>query len=211
MPASVTTLEASLGAGRSVLPAPGSPGRVFVRDGAAWSELTPLEDQSFRVRLGGPFGQAWMAALGSGLAERRISIDQVHAKRARDGSWIAELHVLPLEGAVDPHRVSYIGLAHQTPQLPGGCKVALDTYELLTTADHGGTLKLSFEAPDSLGLLGGLLCSVAGLALYPLEMHIETRGGRAQDCLWLVGQDCSVPTEAAKAALEQLLEQSVTR
>jgi hypothetical protein len=152
-----------------------------------------------------------MAALASGLAERRISIDLVHAQRGQGGSWIAELHLVALDGAADPRSVSYIGLANQVVQLPGSCTLTLDRYELAAVPDHGGSLRLSFEAPDSLGLLGGLFCALAGLSLYPLEMHIETREGRAQDCLWLVADAAQVPSAEHERALRQLAEQSLRR
>ncbi len=181
---------------------------VFVRDGSAWSELTPLGGDRFRVRLGGPFRPAWMATLGSGLAERRISIDHVHAKRAHDGSWVAELALIALEGSRDPRGISYIGLAGEGAQIyPGGHTLELARYALLDSSDYGGTLMLEFEAQDSLGLLGAMLSSLATLGLFPIEMHIETHGGRARDNLWLCGAGGSRPTLEARRALDRMLRQ----
>src|SRR5688572_12238539 len=65
----------------------------------AWSEVTRLSDGSFRVRLGGSFGQGWLASLCRGLADKRISIERAHAMRTRNLAWIAEFTALPLEGA----------------------------------------------------------------------------------------------------------------
>jgi hypothetical protein len=184
---------------------------VFVRDGAAWSEVSALSASQYRVRLGGPFRPAWMATLGSGLAERRISIDQVHARRGHDGSWIAELSLLALEGASDPRGISYIALASQRAQIfTGGYTLELEGYALVESPDDGGSLMLEFEAPDSLGLLGALLSSLAALGLFPIEMHIETQSGRAQDCLWLRGPGSSRPTPEAKRTLERMLGQALT-
>jgi hypothetical protein len=183
---------------------------VFVRDGSAWSELAALGPSRFRVRLGGLLRPSWMAALGSGLAERRISVDQVHAKRAHDGSWIAELSLVALEGASDPRGIPYIGLAKEPPPpVVAGHRLELDGYALLESADYGGTLKLEFDARDSLGLLGAMLSSLAALELFPIEMHIETHAGRAQDCLWLCGPGTGRPTAPAKHALEQMLRRSL--
>ena len=198
--------SALTGSGRTSLPAAST---VFVRDGAAWSELSPLGGGTYRVRLGGIFRPAWMATLGSGLAERRISIDQVHARRGHEGAWIAELSLLALEGASDPRGISYIGLAGERAQIyTGGYTLELDRYTLVESSDHGGTLLLQLEAPDSLGLLGALLSSLAALGLFPIEMHIETHAGRAQDSLWLVGAGSSRPLPEATRAHERMLRQS---
>lgn len=209
MPNTVTSgssAPAVAGGVRSSLP-PAS--TVFVRDGSAWSELSPLGGGTYRVRLGGIFRPAWMATLGSGLAERRISIDQVHAKRGHDGSWVAELALLALEGASDPRGISFIGLAGERAQVyTGGYTLDLERYSLVDSSDYGGTLLLEFEAQDSLGLLGALLSSLAALGLFPIEMHIETHAGRAHDSLWLCGAGASRPLPEAKRALERMLRQS---
>jgi hypothetical protein len=195
--------------GASVRPSLPPASTVFVRDGAAWSELSPLGGGHYRVRLGGIFRPAWMATLGSGLAERRVSIDQVHAKRGHDGSWVAELSLVALEGATDPRGISYVGLAGERAQIyTGGYTLELESYTLDESADYGGTLMLEFQAQDSLGLLGALLSSLAALGLFPIEMHIETREGRAHDCLWLCSTGASRPMPEAKRALERMLRQS---
>ena len=149
-------------------------------DGETWSEVTPLGDGAFRVRLGGAFRPAWMATLCTSLCERRISIDRVHATRARDWSWLVELHVVALSGAHDPMTVPYVALA-DADVVHEPLPLQLDRYELIESGDHGGTLRLTLEADDSLGLLGSLLSSLATLLLFPVEMHIETRSGRAHD------------------------------
>jgi hypothetical protein len=149
-----------------------------------------------------------MATLCTGLGERRLSIERAHATRARDWSWLAELHVIALAGAHDPVTLPYIALADADmdhPPLP----LMLDRYELIESADHGGSLRLTLEAQDALGLLGSLLSSLATLLLFPIEMHIETRAGRAQDRLWLGGVGSSAPTAKAQEALRRLLASSI--
>jgi UTP:GlnB (protein PII) uridylyltransferase len=70
-------------------------------------------------------------------------------------------------------------------EVPDPGALELDSYELTASTAHGGTLHLTIDARDSLGLLGALLQQLAQLTLYPIEMHIETQAGRAQDALWL--------------------------
>jgi hypothetical protein len=181
---------------------------MVARDGSSWSEVTPLGDGAFRVRLGGAFRPAWMATLCMSLSDRLISIDRVHATRARDWSWLVELHVIALAGAHDPTTVPYVALADAdvTHEV---CPLKLDRYELIESGDHGGTLRLTLEAEDSLGLLGSLLSSLATLLLFPVEMHIETRSGRAHDRLWLGGVGASGPSGRAEEALRRVLAGSL--
>jgi hypothetical protein len=180
---------------------------AFVRRGEAWSEATQLAPGSFRVRLGGPFRGAWMASLSRRLAAQRISIDHAHARLTGDQIWIAELHVLALPGAPGPLSLDYIALAEQAdPHQAASFEV--DSYRLLESRDYGGTLMLTLEAADSLGLLGALLGGLAELELFPLELHIETRSGRAYDSLWLAGTAGAPPSAAAALAAEQLLARS---
>jgi hypothetical protein len=132
-----------------------------------WSEVAELGEGTFRIRLGGSFAPQWLANLCRGLAERKLSIDRAHALRARNLSWLAELHVTALPGAPNPTNLPYIALTERnddadTPPL------SLSHYELVESADHGGTLRLTLEADDTLGLLGALLAQLALLVLAPI-------------------------------------------
>jgi UTP:GlnB (protein PII) uridylyltransferase len=200
------------------------PARLSVPPGstaphAAWSEVTPLANQgadqgadqgAFRVRLGGFFGPAWMANLCTAMADHRLSINRAHAMRARNGSWMAELTLLSLDGASDPHTLPYVALAEALDPGEVGA-LALDRFELVETTDHGGCLRLTFEAKDVLGLLGSLLAQLADLGMFPLEMHIDTREGRANDCLWLATQNGEVPAPEVRTELAQWLKSSLRK
>jgi hypothetical protein len=172
----------------------------------AWSEVTRLAEDCFRVRLGGSFGQGWLASLCRGLAAQSISIERAHAMRTRNLSWIAEFTARALAGAPQPEGVPYLVLA-ATPVAPESEPLNLDRYQLECCYD--GTLKLSFEAQDTLGLLGKLLEKLAALGLYPVEMHIETQTQRASDTLWLSTAEGGMPGDLSRAALERVLDQAV--
>jgi hypothetical protein len=169
----------------------------------AWSEVTRHSDGSFRVRLGGSFGQGWLASLCRGLADKRISIERAHAMRTRNLSWIAEFTALPLEGAADPDHVPYLALA-VTPIELDGLPPKLVSYEVEPSFD--GTLKLAFQAQDALGLLGTLLARLAGLGLYPVEMHIDTQTDIASDTLWLSTADGESPSPEMRTVLCGMLD-----
>ncbi|HEX7480177.1 MAG TPA: hypothetical protein VF331_20425 [Polyangiales bacterium] len=179
----------------------------FVRVGAAFCEVSARQPEGFRVRLGGLFRPVWLSALCSGLASHRVSIDEAHARLTPDGSWIAELCVVPEDPSLELDAAKYIDLAntsysHSSPP-------RLINYELGLSADHGGTLKLTLEALDRLGLLGGLLTVLGGLALYPVEMHIATRDACAYDCLWLAQMGATRPSATARRALDRLLSDAI--
>jgi len=190
-------------------------GSAFTRRGEAWSEATELGPGSYRVRLGGPFRGAWLAQLSCRLAEQHISIDHVHARLSGDQDWIAELYLLRLDSsdaAQDPLSIDYPALAEES-DIRTKPAFVIDSYRLLQSRAYGGSLMLTLEAPDSLGLLGSLLTRLALLGLVPVELHIETKDGRAFDSLWLcaAGGDSPTPTSDACDAVAQVLDRSRPR
>ena len=185
----------------------GTDGAAFMRHGEAWSEATELLRSSYRVRMGGAFRGAWLASLSRGLAARELSIDHLHARRTGNRLWIAELHLIALPSARDPLHIDYSSLTTAGEVAPSGA-FELDSYRLIESRDYGGTLMLTLEAADSLGLLGSLLGGLAQLNLFPNELHIETRGGRAYDSLWLAGAGGSCPSTTLHRAASDLLSRS---
>ena len=176
---------------------------TFERDGSAWWEVGPLAPKRYRLRLGGLFKTGWLAALCSGLARRNLSIHTAHARLAHDGSWIAELTVIPLDSTVDVMGLPYLSMAQNDEQTE--CDEALlDAYTLVETSDHGGTLLLELRAKDTVGLLGKLLKLGRKAGLYVIEMHIETHDEQAKDSLWL-SIDGAGPLDAARTTLDALL------
>ncbi len=184
--------------------------RTYVRRSSAWFEVSKLEQTSFRIRMGGLVGSASMARLSRGLARRQISIVSVHAKLDHDDTWIAELHVESLPGGADPRSLVYVELADgDDDPLPSPLPPLVAT-DMAASPDHGGTLLLTVEAEDNLGLLGSLLAALAELSLFPVEMHIDTRAGRAHDKLWLCDASGESPSPAALEALRRLLSSGRT-
>jgi len=185
---------------------------TFSRNGAAWSEVTELGPDAFRIRLGGMLRAAWMVGVCNGLARERLSIDRAHARRlTHDGTWIAELHVVATPGASDPLQIRYVDFA-DVAEIPAAPPLQLHSYQLVESPDHGGTLRLTFAAPDAVGLLGSLLAAFASLSLLPVEMHIETREQQARDCLWLASAGASgsvKPNDRERRTLDALLRRSV--
>jgi len=187
-------------------------GSAFTRQGEAWSEVTEVAPGTYRVRLGGPFRGAWLAHLCCRLAEQHLSIDHVHARLSGDTSWIAELHLLKLaasESDRDPLAIDYTALAEESDFRTDPVFV-IDSYRVIQSRDYGGSLMLTVEAPDSLGLLGSLLTRLALLGLVPVELHIETKEGRAYDSLWLraSGDESATPSSEAREILAAMLDRN---
>lgn len=178
------------------------------RRDAAWFEVASRGETAYRLRLGGLLRTEWLAALCNRLARHHISVDHAHARLTHGETWIGELHLVALPGAPDPLGLPYVELTEDDDAAPAAV-LSLSTYQLLESHDHGGTLKLTLEAPDALGLLGSLLASLASLALFPIEVHIETRSGRAYDSLWLAAAGHAAPSAETRDALEGLLASSV--
>lgn len=175
---------------------------------AAWSEVSGLGASIYRIRLGGSFGAAWLVNLCRGLAAQRISIERAHAMRAPNQAWSAELHVLTLPGAPHPESLPIVELlAAEVQEL---APLELDRFQLTASTAHGGSLHLVIEAADSLGLLGALLAQLAKLSLFPIEMHIETRAGRAEDSLWLFTPGALRPSLEQQQALERILSAALS-
>ena len=169
-----------------------------------WFEVTETGEQAYRIRLEGAFGPSWMASLCAELADRQISIDRAHAMRTVNQTWVAELNVVALPGAEDPLAIPYVELA-EAGAPDASDPLGLDSYTIEETPAHGGTLKLTIEGKDGLGLLGSLLSQCAMLFLFPIEMHIETRDGRVHDSFWLATVGASSPGPRIRDSLHRVL------
>lgn len=185
-----------------------SPSRISLSPSdRAWSEVTQTGEDSYRIRLEGTFGPSWIASLCAELAERKISIDRAHAMRTPSQTWVAELSVIALSGAEDPLTLPYVELAEAGA--PNACEpLRLTDYTIEATSAHGGALHLTVDAEDSLGLLGSLLSQLAMLFLFPVEMHIETRAGRAQDEFWLGTVGATSPGPRIRDSLDRMLSRA---
>lgn len=188
-------------------------GSAFTRRGESWFEVTQLGPTEFRVRLGGTFHGAWLASLTRRLAEHHLSIDHTHARLTGVDMWLGELHLLCLPGAADPLSLDYAALAEAVDSARAP-EFVLSSFRTIESRDYGGSLMVSLEAPDTLGLLGALLSTFAALSLYPVELHIETRDGRAYDSLWLRAGTASGaparPSDDTRDAVARLLDRSLS-
>ena len=181
-----------------------------------------LAESADRIRLEGAFGPSWIASLCAELADRNLSIDRAHAMRTPNQTWVAELNVEVVVGiealaavadqaateTPDPLSIPYVELA-EAGAPDASDPLALAHFEIEETSAHGGTLKLTIEAEDGLGLLGSLLSQLAMLFLFPIEMHIETREGRAYDSFWLGTVGATSPGSRMRDSLDRVLRRAI--
>jgi len=160
---------------------------------------------SFRVELEGAFPTGWVGSLSLGLTRVSIGIVSGVARRTAPRRWTAAIVVRPQSGGGHPERIDYLALAHQ--RHPLGTAVPIDIKSFAVEVDdRTEALLLEVTAPDRIGFLGSLLDRLAGLALFPEDMTIDTQDGLALDRFALKAVGGHSPSPEAHQALVTLLE-----
>lgn len=182
-------------------------------EGESWrgrvlSRVRSIGAVRYRVELEGPLRPGWMTSLGLELAERDLSIERAVAKRDGGGLWSAEVDIVQTVSSAPgnhPLHLPYAHLAEQSRRAASSEPFVLTSYTIIDSPLHGGCVELSFEAEDSLGLLGRVLSELALLVLFPVEFSIQTTNGRVHDTLWLGGIRAATPSAEARRRLNQRL------
>lgn len=169
-------------------------------------EIRRADGGQFTLQLWGRLRPGWSGSLAEALSGQRVSLVRGFARKFGAMRWLAEFNLARTEGAADPLGLDYLELAGRP--LPSGWRrpIRLDSFKLLPSAKHGGSLLLEVEGDDEVGFLGALLMRLAFLSLFPEELHIDTRDGRVHDRFHLVGIGKSRPSESAGEALETMLQ-----
>ena len=135
---------------------------------------------TFRVEIEGAFPTGWVGSLSLGLTRANIGIVSGVARRTAPRRWTAAIVVRPQSGAAHPERIDYLALAHQRHPLGTAVPIALDSFAV-EADERTGALLLEVTGLDRIGFLGSLLDRLAGLALFPEDVTIETQDDRALD------------------------------
>lgn len=182
----------------------GRPRELSVLDESGF-EIRRAEEGRFTLQLWGRLRPGWSGGLAEALSAQRVSLVRGFARKFGAMRWLAEFTLERTDGAADPLALDYLELAARP--LPSGWRrpIRLESFKLLPSAKHGGSLLLEIHGDDEVGFLGALLMRLAFLSLFPEELHIDTRDGRVRDRFHLVGIGKSRPSDAAAAALETML------
>jgi UTP:GlnB (protein PII) uridylyltransferase len=117
---------------------------------------------------------------------------------------VAELTYLGAARGDDAEAVPFLDFVAQGPA-EVELRPRLGRAHLSRTQENGGSLLLELEAPDTLGLLGAVLGKAAKLGMHPIEMHIDTREGLADDRIWLADALGRMPGETVESGLREWL------
>jgi hypothetical protein len=163
----------------------------------------------YRVFLSGSLHAGWAGRLAAGLADRRITIHRVVARRSPEMLWDAELSVEALErgGNLDGFDFLALTLDHADPQRTGRL-AALSSYAIRRTAED---VVIELRAPDAVGFLDQILHLFAFYGMFPHALRIETRGAEAVDLFRLQTLAGRVPAAKAVAWLERTLDGMLVR
>lgn len=162
------------------------------------------------LRVAGALPPGWCGNLATGLARRGIGIDSGHALCVHPGHWRGEFTLdcprgeRPLPTQLAPLLEVDAGAGFTTP-------IELLDYRLEPSRTREGCLILEVEGPDRVGFLAALLRRLAYLALFPVELRLETRRGLAHDRLWLRGAGGRAPLPRTEKALAASLDALVCR
>jgi hypothetical protein len=167
-------------------------------------EVAPAGGGTYRVQIEGSFPTGWAGSLSLSLARAHIEIVSGVARKTGPRRWTVAIVVRPQSERAHPERVDYLALAHR--RHPLGTAVPIDLTSFAVVADETtGALLLEVTGPDRIGFLGSLLDRLAGLALFPEDMTIETQDDLALDRFALKAPGGHAPSAEAHQALVTLL------
>jgi hypothetical protein len=146
-----------------------------------------------QVKLAGVLHAGWAGRLAAALAARHVSVIRGRAMRRSGHFWEAELLLEPLDRSLDLAALDYLALARdgRAPADAESANLTLDAFSL-TRTDHD--LEVDVEAVDGLGFLDRILRVFAFYSLFPLELHIETKGRKVRDRFHLQGVGGGTPS-----------------
>lgn len=156
-----------------------------------------------RITVSGSFTHPhWLAFLGSGLAQRGVSIVSGSVVRNPQRVWTGELEV-DTSSSPRPLRPQDLVVLASTRAQPSTAPPRLTGWSVSRRTD--GLLDVQFSANDEIGLLGRLLSRLAVLTLLPYEAELCTVGGMATDRIVLGGVAGAVPSAEVELSLRALL------
>ena len=170
---------------------------------AAGFTLAPKREGRYEVSLEGRFQPGWLGEFSAALAGHRLSILSGNARRISPSVWRASFELDASAAGTAPELIDFMALAAARSEAPR----VIPTLEAARVTDEGDTLLVEVHGVDQLGFLAGLLKRFAFYSLFPVELEVETAGGRIADRIRLKGMGGTRPSSQATEALRKGLEE----
>jgi hypothetical protein len=168
-----------------------------------WARLEAAPDGGPRLRLGGRLVPGWAGTLALGLSHLHVTILRGCACCMSRGRWTAFFDIRALKGAPALEAIDYPALAARREEQAAPVSLRLEKYVLGPIV--GGALQLAIRGQDCVGLLGSLLDRLAGLSLFPEEMHVEAHADVAEGRFRIRSIGGFAPSDDTRRALDSLL------
>lgn len=158
-----------------------------------------------RLEVYGKMPTDWVSNLTSGIARNGLNIMHGRASREAASAWRGHFALESSPTATMPDKIDYLHLI-KTAAVSAPANLSIDSYLLRPTSELGGALYLEIRGKDQSGFLGTLLGKLSFYSLFPIQMEIETEGGRILDRFWLTNTGGGQPSAQIVAVLEKTLD-----
>jgi hypothetical protein len=160
----------------------------------------------YQLKIWGKFPPRWLANLTSGLSALDININRGAAHKVTARLWEGILEVSPATVSGLPESLDYLALTREGAHVSERAdSVRLESF---TLEKRDEAFFVEIEAADSVGFLVTVLKTFAFFSLFPVEVRIDTPGGRVRDSFRLKGIGGMAPSDASfhglKAELNKL-------
>lgn len=167
------------------------------------------DDGYHKLEVYGKMPTDWVGNLTNGIARSGLSIMHGRASREAASSWRGHFALECSPNATAPEKIDYLHLI-KTAAASAPANLCIDSYILRPTNELGGSLYLEIRGKDQLGFLGSLLGKLSFYSLFPVQMEIETEGGRILDRFWLTNTGGGLPSGQIIEVLEKTLEKMLS-
>jgi hypothetical protein len=169
------------------------------------STISRLGNNLYELNIRGFFPHPhWMVFLFSGLTDLKVSVLRGKAAQDRGQQWDASFRLDFGKSPAPAEDVNYISLTQKKVRADEMKSPRLSKFRKNRRSD--GSIEVHFEGADEIGFLGRFLGELSLLALFPVELEINTVGGSVQDRIVLRGFGGLPPGEHIDEALQNLLE-----
>ena len=173
------------------------------------STLNRTPGGQYEIRIEGRFAHPhWVSFLFSGLSQQQISIVSGRALQDARLEWDARFVLDFRFSTAVPQNLDYVALAEKNPPQNDTGMPRLSHFEI---KGHLRGMEVLISGPDQVGFLGRLMRKLSLLALFPVEIDINTVSGVINDRIVLQTIGGGAVSETVRAALQALLRDLIAQ